>query len=148
MCFSFLDSCCLFVDVFNFLSFLFLELFPKSSVPPIDNVFLKPGHIALFQLSQLLASERWCYHLAASLLQQSPGGGSGFIHRHTTSDVRIDWREMAHSILRNWCTDSQNPEDATSENLLQVLRYKLNAQAAADFLTEYFGYRGDNEVVF
>ena len=132
------------ITVCHFLSLLFLELLPKETFASIDDVRLTSGSIAFLKISSHLASERQCHNLAAHLLEQSPGGGHGFIQRHTTSGAKIDWELMARDILNNWCTEY--PLDSTTKNLLQVLRYKLNAQEAANCLTEYFRCRGGAEV--
>ena len=143
---SFLFYCCCLVDTCLFLSLLFLGLLPEPSFVSIENTRLTTAHVALLEISRHLASERQCHYLAAYLLERSPGGGIGFIERHTTSGAKVDWQLMALDILNNWCTEY--PLDSTTTNLLQVLRYKLNAQAAADCLTEHFSCRGDEEVGF
>ena len=146
--FSFYSYCLCFegLNVCFFLSLLFSGLLPEPSFASIENTRLTTAHVALLGISRHLASERQCHYLAAYLLERSPGGGKGFIERHTTSGAKVDWQLMALDILNNWCTEY--PLDSTTTNLLQVLRYKLNAQAAANCLTEHFCCHGDGEVGF
>ena len=128
------------------LSRVFLGLLPESSFASIEHTYLTTADVALNEICRHLASERQCHDLAAYLLERSPGGGIAFIKRHTASNAPIDWLSMARAILLNWCEDY--PRDSTTTNLLQILRYKLNAQAAANCLTEQFSCHGDGEVGF
>ena len=111
-------------------------LLPSSQPSCFDDRHLTSGMTILFEVSRHIASERACHDLAAHILERSPGGGPGFISRHTSSCARIDWLLMSNAVLNEWC--QSYPKEATSGRLHNVLRYKIGAQDAAACLAKHF----------
>ena len=76
------------------------------------------------------------YHLATILLENKcPGGGIGFIKRHTSAFGQPDWTWMAHMVLAEWCNCSK--DKVFGGDLWKVLN-KVHPQAARDFGEKLF----------
>ena len=70
-----------------------------------------------------------CSALAKKLLWSHVGGGEAFIFDKRINGAAINWQEMAHNILREWCTGG----NANIRNLLWVLT-EIEAVTAAQAL--------------
>ena len=106
------------------------------SPPVISEVCLTAGMPFLLELSHHLATPVLCRSLATHLLESYPCGGMAFIESRQSYGAPLNWKLMAHDVLREWCRIQ--PRQATTVNLLQVLRSKMHANSAADVVVQHF----------